>query len=69
MITAWIPENERFPGMYATGNRSGKMQVVTRDESQALKFRSKGECAEWCERNNAGRVAWVPVEHAWPSWD
>ena len=67
MILKWIPEHAKHRGMYATGRRSGKMMVVTHTAEEALAFKEKGACVEWCNVNNTDheKPLWQPIEHSW----
>lgn len=59
----WLPEHSRHPGLYATGERRGKMVVVTHAAELALQFKEQGECADWCARTGTANTVWVPRQH------
>jgi hypothetical protein len=56
----WIPEAPKFPGTYATGERS-ESKNCTLSPHAALQFETREACDQWCQENP--HPAFEPRQH------
>ena len=59
---AWIPEAQpKLSGVYAPANYKAGVNTMTRDPWDAMQFKTKKACQDWCDANPD--PPFIPVSH------